>query len=477
VSGEDPARAETRSTELGAVDPARAETRSTELGAVEPARAETRSAELPAVDAEPPALALVGDDEQDAEAASAPLAAEPAGAPARWCRLCGRAVSERVCPTCAVDVETGDLVGVPELLDHRGPARAETFGEVLYRPLPPRPWGDLGRELAWQLLRGSILALLALPFLFYGFCLSGWTNVVSVGVLSFLLTARAAGAFAFQRPEPAQAPTPADDEPPPEPEPLEWDPAAALRALLEGLALALLIGLPLVLAFDQSAFTSLRAQGTLPPLARNLTMARVSLGGTVLLGCLAFTFWLRLYYRRPVLRINLRQGESPLEAAATAPLAFVRGLALAFLIEVCLRFPPLGVLALPLFPLLLAGLVDSGLSGWSPLYLRDALSAHTWRGYGRTLLLSSPALAGLVGCFLPVEPGTRGPDPGPLALLAAGCALWLGTLAGLAHFDAATRWVRVRSEEELDAAAHALNEAQAAAAAPARPRDEGPLEL
>ena len=164
-------------------------------------------------------------------------------------------------------------------------------------------------------------------------------------------------------------------KPPPfEPEPLEWDPAAGLRALLEGLGLALLIGLPLVLGFDQSAFNALSKQGALPPLARSLAMARVSLGGTVLLGCLAFTFWLRLYYRRPVLRVNLRRGESPLEAAATAPLAFVRGLALAFLIEVGLRFPPLGALALPLFPLLIAGLVDAGLSGWSPLYLRDALA-------------------------------------------------------------------------------------------------------
>ncbi len=455
-------------------DPARAETRSTQLPASDPARAETRSTQLPAQVTAPPPLALAEGDEPEPPTPPQPAAEE---GPARWCRLCGRAVEGAVCPTCAVDVETGELVGVPQPLDHRASARAETFGEVEYRALPPRPWGDLGRELAWQLLRGSILALLALPFLFYGFCLRSWTNVVSVGVLGFLLTARAAGAFAFQRPPPDQAPTPAQDEPPFEPEPLEWDPAAGLRALLEGLGLALLIGLPLVLGFDQSAFNALSKQGALPPLARSLAMARVSLGGTVLLGCLAFTFWLRLYYRRPVLRVNLRRGESPLEAAATAPLAFVRGLALAFLIEVGLRFPPLGALALPLFPLLIAGLVDAGLSGWSPLYLRDALAAHTWRGYARTLLLATPALAGLVWCFLPLEPGTRGPDPGRLALLCAGSALWLGTLAGLSHFDAATRWVRVRSEEELDAAAHALNQAAAVEAAPARRRDEGPLEL
>ena len=499
MSQEDPARAETRSAELplaggelrSAEFPlAGGELRSAELPLAggEPRSAELplaggepRSAELPLAGGEPhgpasgeagadqPPLALVGEDEAEAGAPGA-------GPPARWCRLCGRPVQGAVCPTCAVDVETGELVGVPEPLDHRGSTRAETFGEVEYRPLPPRPWGDLARELSWQLARGSVLALLALPFLFYGFCLRGWTNVVSVGVLGFLLTARAAGAFAFQRPAALERATPERD-PAFDPEALDWDPALGLRALIEGLGLALLVGVPLVLAFDQGAFNALKAQGALPPLARTLAMARVSLGGTVLLGCLAFTAWLRLYYRRPVLRLDLRRGESSLEAAAAAPLAFARGLALAFLIELCLRFPPLGVLALPLFPLLLAGLVDAGLSGWSPLYLRDALAAHSARGYARTLALASPALAALALCYLPSEAGARGPSPSALALISAGSALWLGTVAGLAHFDAATRWVRVRSAEELEEAAHALSQAEAGAAAPARPPDEGPLEL
>ncbi|MGE0709175.1 MAG: hypothetical protein AB7N76_19665 [Planctomycetota bacterium] len=386
--------------------------------------------------------------------------AEPAAADApRWCKVCGRTVEGSVCPRCALDLDTGELVGVPEPLDMRagGPG-----GEgAVYEARAPRGALDWGAQLYRQLARAllGVLAAWLLLCMFYGLrLLSVIPTLVALGCVLVVRCSQTYTSPVLFPPgeqpgwlgggeELPAAELPAEELPAAERPALRERPApdplplglVALLAGLEASAFTLVVGGPAAFALDGKAFNALKAAGLLPPLVTSEGLARASILGTLFLGGLAFALWARLVARAaPAYRPppqHLHPGALPMGG-----LALLRGIAVAFLLALMLQFPALLVVGVLAFPLALAGISDPG-GAWLPGDLWDAARARSLKTYLRSVAFSGPLLCLLVWTLSVPHDGGYGFLV--LASLGTIAASLLGAAAGLDHYDAATRWRRV----------------------------------
>jgi hypothetical protein len=394
----------------------------------------------------------------------------------RWCHICGRTVEGSVCSGCALDLDTGELVGVPQALDHRD---FDAGAQAEYRLLPPRPFGDLFfklyEEMRYRLL--GTMGLWVLLNLFYG--MRAWTTIFATAAVGCLLVLRCGATYRSPildtsrggkpREEPGGGPgahpeegfgeEKGEEQDEPQPEPPRITAGLALQSLVEAVAATVLLGLPAAATLDSQTFASLKAAGALPPLMDTLALARISAVGTVFLGALAFAIWLRLAHAGPHRNPALEAEDAPLIAAV-----LLRGLGVGFVLALMLVHPVLILCGVLAFPLVLGALSDTAPGAWLPWNMYGAARARQPKAYLRILLCSAPLL-GLVLWSLSQPWDNDSLGSVLQATLGTVAGSLLGILCGIDHYDTATRFVRIRRPDpDLDPSGEAPSPDSAAGA-------------
>lgn len=373
----------------------------------------------------------------EAAVAGTPPGDTPQGADAeeRWCRVCGRTVVGRVCERCALDLETGELVGVPEQHDHRDVP--PHLREAEYAETPARPLGALVQLAFREATRAPLFLALAWVLLCVLFVFRGLTAVFALAGVAFLLVWRCTSA--------TLSPLVASNVSEGYKDPEDLQPAGPMTggklitAALEAGLFTLFVCAPASLLIDEGMLGELQKLGIKAPFLGSLTFARISAVGTSFVALYLFSIWIRTLPRRP------REKEAPqgdgllLEQAY----AFVRAFGLFFCLVAFVLHPASILLAVVCLPLLLAGFATPGGGGWTPLSLLNAWRARRRKQYARLVALSAPFTLLLLGSLsgpLYLEGGLGFLVLSGVATLSATA---LAVLTGIDHFDTVTRWRRV----------------------------------